>query len=251
MLAAMTDRRELDRRVNEQLDREERERIAYELDESSPRDYLLGLGMAALGSLPVAGPLLTSVLNERIPRRRWERMVEFGRKLETAVGRVEVRLDREFVQTDEVADLVEEVLERTSRRDADGKRAYYAAALANSLTTNRPDMEERERMLDVLDQLRPAHLRLLAGVARTHGMPDGIPATTSMRIVVGALVDGVAEEQWLMDWADLERLGVFPQFPGGMMTEHGTENIAGRITPFGKRFVEWIGADVEGNEEKT
>lgn len=242
-------RRELDRRVNEQLDREERDRFARDLDESSARDHVLALGSAALSTLPVAGPLLDHVIRERIPTNRWRRIVELARSLEDALGRVETRLDGDFVQTDELADLVEEVLESASRRGSDGKREYYAAALANSLTIERPDAGERERMLDVLDELRPAHLRLLAGIARTHDLPPGMKPQSSLRPVVSALVPSVPEEQWLMDWGDLERLGILPSFPSGMMTAEGTRNIAGRITPFGQRFVGWISADEEATGE--
>lgn len=234
-------------RVNEQLDREERSRLASEVDEPSARDHVLALSSAALSSLPIAGPLLHHVISERIPTNRWRRIVELATKLEAGLGGLEARVDRDFVQSDEFADLVEEVLESASRRDSDGKREYYAAALANSLTVDRPDAEERERMLDVLDELRPAHLRLLAGVARTHDYPPGISGSSSMAPVVSAIVPGTPEEQWRMDWADLERLGVLPTFPSGMMTGEGTRNIAGRIPPFGQRFVAWIGAAEESD----
>jgi hypothetical protein len=227
----MTDH--LERRTNQQTDRqehtirlgqEERSRIASELDESSTRDHVLVMSSAALDSLPIAGPLLSSVISERIPRRRWQRMIEFSEKVEEAMARIETQLDREFVQSDECADFVEEVLESTSRRDADGKRAYYATALANSISVDRPKADDRERMLDVLDQLRPAHLRLLADVARTHDLPPG------------------TEPAWEMDWSDLEGLGVLPPLGTDLTTQDERQNLAGRVTPFGRRLVAWIGA---------
>lgn len=241
-------RAEIDRRANELLDREERDRLEAELDESAGRDYVVALGSAAVGAIPLVGQLLGTVISEHIPRRRQERMVEFARALNRAVARIEPRLDRDFVQTDDLSDLVEEVLERISRRESDGKRAYYAAALANTLTTDRPEADELERMLDVLDEVRPAHLRLLAAIARTHGHPPGLEGSMSIAPIVNAVLPNTPEEQWRMDWRELEQLGVLPSFPGGMMTAQGTRNLAARITDFGRRFLAWISMDEEAAE---
>jgi hypothetical protein len=75
-----------------------------------------------------------------------------------------------------------DVVEPVVRRSADGKREFYAAAFANSVTEQRPEETERERMLGALGELRRTHLRLLATVAQTHDHPPwAIGAMTSSK----------------------------------------------------------------------
>lgn len=232
---------DIEERANRELDREERARHAGELDDASARDSVLALGERAVGLIPGAGALLGYVIGEHIPRRRQERMIEFVREVSEAFGRVEERLDRDFVRGDQFADLTEEVLETIIRRDAAGKRAYYAAALANTATASRPDEEERDRMLSVLDEVRPSHLRLLAVVASTRDLPEGsdfymggIESNLMPRL------EGTSQEQMRMDWADLERLNVLQNYPSGLMSREGVADLTVRLTDFGRRYLAWI-----------
>ena len=160
-------RDEIREAADRELDREERDRLAGELDDSDARDHVLALGESAVDLVPGAGKLIGYVIREHIPRRRRQRVVEFVRKLNDAVAKMEDRLDRDFVQSDEFADLTEDVLESVAKRAADGKRGFYAAALANTAAPSPPGEDERERMLDALKELRLSHLRLLAIVVTT------------------------------------------------------------------------------------
>jgi len=234
-------REEVREAADRELDREERDRLAEELDDSDARDHVLALGEAAIDLLPGAGKLIGYVIREHIPRRRRERVVEFVRKLNDAVTNMENRLDGDFIQSDEFADLTEDVLESVARRAAGGKRGFYAAALANTATPSPPGEAERERMLDALEELRLSHLRLLAVVATTRSLPEG------SNLYAGGIeqnimprLEGVSEEQMRADWADLARLGVLGSYPSGTMSRQGIEDLAVRMTDFGGRFVDWI-----------
>lgn len=163
-------REEVREAADRELDREERDRLADELNDPDARDHVLALGEAAIDLVPGAGKLVGYVIREHIPRRRRERVVEFVRKLNDAVAKMENRLDRDFIQSDEFADLTEDVLESVARRAADGKRGLYAGALANTAAPSPPGEAERERMLDALEELRLSHLRLLAIVATTRSL---------------------------------------------------------------------------------
>lgn len=234
-------RDEIREAADRQLDREERDRLVGELDDSDARDHVLALGEAAVDLVPGAGKLIGYVIREHIPRRRRQRVVEFVRKLNDAVAHMEDRLDRDFVRSDEFADLTEDVLESVSRRAADGKRGFYAAALANTAAPSPPGEDERERMLDVLKEVRLSHLRLLAIVATTRSLPEG------SNLYAGGIehnimprLEGVSQEQMRSDWADLARLGILDSYPSGTMSRQGIEDLTVRMTDFGRRFVNWI-----------
>jgi hypothetical protein len=232
------------------LDREERDRLADELDDASARDHVLALSEAAVSLVPGAGPLIGYVISEHIPRRRRERVVEFVRKVNDAVGRIEGRLDEDFVRTDEFADLTEDVLESVARRAADGKRGFYAAALTNSAAPSRPGEVERERMLDALGRVRLSHLSLLAIVATTRSLPEGSNlAAGGIEHNIMPRLPGVMQEQMRADWADMARLGILGDYPSGTMTRQGIENLTVRLTDFGRTFVAWI--SLTGTDEQS
>jgi hypothetical protein len=239
------EREELDRRVNDQLDREERERLARELEAADPRDTTLAIGSAVVQLVPGLGGAIGALINEYIPRRRQERMVEFVRELDKALGAVEHRVES-AVLTDAVADVVEEVLERVVRAEADGKRAYYAAAVANTLAA--PDLEAdlRERMMDALDALRPSNLRLLALIS------ENPPAPQDFNVIAGGIYEylkvvlpGISQDQVKMDWADLANLNIVDDYPSGVMTIQGITATRGRLKDFGRAFIAWITAPAE------
>jgi hypothetical protein len=227
--------------ADRELDREERDRLAGELDDSDARDHVLALGEAAVDLVPGAGKLIGYVIREHIPRRRRQRVVEFVTKLNNAVAKMEDRLDRDFVQSDEFADLTEDVLESVARRAADGKRGFYAAALANTAAPSPPGEDERERMLDALKELRLSHLRLLAIVATTRSLPEGSNLSAGgIEHNIMPRLEGVSQEQMRADWADLARLGILDSYPSGTMSRQGIEDLTVRITDLGRRFVDWI-----------
>jgi hypothetical protein len=222
------------------MDRKERDRLAGELDAPSVRDTTLAVGTAAVSLVPGLGSAIGTLISEFIPRRRQERMLEFVRELDKALGAVEQRVEN-AVLTDNVADLVEEVLERVVRASADGKRAYYAAAVANTLTAPDLDADLRERMMDALDAVRPSNLRLLAVIAENPPPPPGFNVIMGgIYTYLQTVMPGIPEDQVRVDWGDLANLNITQGYPSGTMTQQGLTATRGRLTDFGRRFVAWI-----------
>jgi hypothetical protein len=234
------DRRPLDQRVDALLDRENRERLAHELDLPSAWDRAVaavGIGSAILPSL---APAIGELLMHSLPSRRVARVDALLRELVVAVARVEARIDASLAQGDQFADLLEDVLVQAQFRQAEEKRAYYAAALANSLTPERPDAVDQEKMLAALEGLRASHMRMIA-VFMTTTLPDSmLPLKGDMlhRVVHGSL-EGMTHEQVNLHIVDLQTHGIFPllasQSKPGDPHELSTE-----LTPFGRRFANWI-----------
>jgi hypothetical protein len=61
-------------------------------------------------------------------------------------------------------------METVATAKAHDKRRYYAAVLGNSLTVDAPEWDRQQRMVAVLDELRPSHLRVLALIVRVPGL---------------------------------------------------------------------------------
>jgi hypothetical protein len=234
------DREEIDRRAGEQLDREERASLAEQLEAPSARDTSLAIGSAVAQLVPGLGAAIATLIGEYIPRRRQERMVEFVRELDRALADVQERAEHAIL-TDTAADVVEEVLERVIRATADGKRAYYAAAVANTLVAPDITADERARMMDALDRLRPSNLRLLALVVENPPPPDDFGITAGgIYEYLSVVLPGIPQEQMRLDWSDLAAENILDGYPSGTMTREGLINTRGHLQPFGHRFVAWI-----------
>jgi hypothetical protein len=94
------------------------------------------------------------------------------------------------------------VLDGVQQRRNEEKHRYYASALANSLVPERPDAVDREKMLEVLNELGGSHLRMIA-IYMTIEIPDSmLPLNGNMehRVVHGSLPELTHEQV-------VERLG--------------------------------------------
>lgn len=217
------------------------------LGNTSVSDRLGDLGTAvaegAIAFVPVVGPLLAPVVAHvakgYFGKKKDERLVAAIQEIGVSINGIEGRLDREFIKTEEFEALVEQVLDDASEAKAREKRRFYAAVVANSAVPERPDEDERTRMLRVLETLTMSQLRLLAVIDNTtKPRPDlymgGVMDTLSYRM------PGLNQERAIQDWADLARLDVVSEYPAAMMTAEGAGNLKVRIRPFGRRFIEFI-----------
>ena len=220
---------------------DERRSLADEaagLDEHSQRDANLAAARVAAQLVPGGG--LVAELFSNIPKRREQKMIAFAQRLSTEIEALWESLDQDYARTDEFADLVEDIGEMSRSRRQMEKVDYYAAALANAATTQRPPAAERDRMIDALEQLRLSHLRLLALVATTTEGLRGDGLSGSVEAVIRQQWPDVDMDEVRADWEDLARLGILDGFPGGMMTARGAQDLTVRLRPFGRRFHDFV-----------
>lgn len=140
------------------------------------------------------------------------------------------RLDKRFLRSKEAAAFVETVIRSGIRLSEERKRELYAAALVNGLSGDRPEEDDRYRMIDTLARLRPAHLRLFAAV-RTN-MEFEIPLGSIVDLAtmdngyLTRLRPEVSFEILRIDWGDLRRAGLVEDTP-----------IMGSVYPGYARFI--------------
>lgn len=225
-----------------------------ELDQGSARDNALTVGMAGLQAVPVIGGILATFISELVPRRKQERLVEFVKGLQAEFEAEQDRIDGEFVRTRDFDRMVEDVLDRVQTVRNEDKLGYWAALLAGLSTTGRPGPSDRQRMIETLDRLTHAHLRLLHVVATTNVPPPGlyagpVSATLSWKMPY------VPEDEARQLWTDLNREDLLPDYPRGLMTAQGAGNLSGRMTDRGREFVRLLGLEAgfggPGGDEGT
>ena len=206
-----------------------------ERDETPAIDHALTVALAGLQALPLIGGVIATFIDEYVPRQKRRRLVSFVQDLSARL-RVEAdRVDHEFVRTEDFSDLLEDVLDAAQQRRNEEKHRYYASAVANSSTPERPDEVDQEKMLEVLNDLRASHLRVIA-LYMTIEIPDSmLPLQGDMehRIVHGSLPE-LTHEQLDSLILDLQTRGVLP-----LLAQSGTagdpHELATQMTPFGRR----------------
>lgn len=215
---------------------------ASELDETPAVDHALTVALAGLQVVPVVGGVIATFIDEYVPRQKRRRLVSFVQELSARLQAEADRVDREFARTEDLSDLFEDVLDGVQQRRNEEKHRYYASALANSLIPERPDAVDREKMLEVLNELRSSHLRMIA-VYMTVEIPDSrLPLKGNMehRIVHGSLPE-LTHEQVDSHIVDLQTHAILPLLAQST-TAGDPHRLSNQMTPFGRRLAMWVEA---------
>lgn len=160
--------------------------------------------------------------------------------LHRALNPLEDQLDVERSLSQGFVRLAEQVRERVERPGAEEKHAYYAAAMAHTLTAAPSDID-LAAMLAALDDLRMPHLRMLA-ILRTGSMrEDEFPHRDNMVRIMGPRLPGWTAEQIEAHRQELQRQAITPFFAVARRPVRGSHlALANDLTDFGFRFADWI-----------
>ncbi len=201
-----------------------------------------GAAVGTLGAVPLFGGVFAGIAGTLIPNAKLDRATRFVNDLAERLRMLEGDIDVEFVHKEEFAATVEDVLDRVTRRKNDAKLRYFAAALGASATRARPSSADRDRFIDLLDELRPSHLSVLAGIARGIPTPAGrYPFTVGIAVhdAIAAATARSESEDVAQDMHDLEMRGLLGSIGDGTTSLHVAHDVRALVTPLGLRFVEF------------
>ena len=152
------------------------------------------------------------------------------------------KVDYDWFDGEEWMGDVEQVVEALGSRRNRDKRAHFAAALAHAAATDRPEDVERHRFLDLLEDFRPSHLRLLAVVASAERFG---PAGGVIDDYLRTRLPDQDLENIKLDWSDMQSVGILAGIPSGVATTPFHERVASSLPAIGRRFVAFIEADTQ------
>jgi len=203
--------------------------------------------------IPGVGGVLGGVVGVFIPNAKLDRVYRFAQELAPRFQAVEDDLDQDFVRTEEFAAAVEDVLDRITRRKNDEKLAYFAAALANAATSERPDKRQRERLLSLLDELQPAQLLVLAALSRAKGVPAPLarpPYTLPLFVgdAMAAATAGVETDDLALDLRALGRLDLVGSLDDNNVLLNVSTGVEKILTPLAEKLIAFAGMQVPMSE---
>lgn len=201
-----------------------------------------GASVGLLSAAPVVGPILAGIVGSVIPNAKLDRTTRFVNDLAERLRLLQNDVDEEYVHQADFAAMVEDILDRVTRRKNDAKLKYFAAALATSTTRARPSSGDRDRFVDLLDELRPTHLSVLAGIARGTPPPnarDPFTVGTATFDAIAAATAGSESEDVAQDMRDLEVRGLLHSMGDGTTSLHVAYDVRSLVTPLGLRFIQF------------
>jgi hypothetical protein len=180
------------------------------LQEAEQEDLVHGL----LSLLP-AGGFLDSVLFRRIRKRARQRLEEFHVRFAEQIASLdEQKVDKDFLKSDDFDILVMKVVARTVWEHSDDKRAFLRAILLNSVTYTFSNNPLKERMIDLVSELSPAHVKVLSSFS-DGSLRDssGFDRTSKLSEVIRGLhqadAEAISHDLYQRGLLDRDRIGDF------------------------------------------
>lgn len=220
---------------------------AQNLGKSTAGDHVANIIKAALNAVPILGGSVASLIDDYIPESRQKRIEEFSKGLAEEMERLAGSLDESYVKTDEFAYLFTRVYQDVSRDYQQEKLDAYRNILVNALRVD-VDASVQERYLALVEQLTPMHLRVLSAFvsdARNHAQMAKEPnrMSGSLDQTLKWLLPELSSGQIESCIFDLDQMGITNRVTNAlktMMTDHGSRQLEGRVTPFGRGFLQFI-----------
>ena len=117
-------------------------------------DYVLNAARAAVGPIPIVGPLVSELVGVVIPNQRLDRIAKFLVELERRISSLETP-DRisDQLGDESFTDLLEEGFRQSARSLSDERRQYIASLICSSLSAGSVEYVASRHLLRILDQL--------------------------------------------------------------------------------------------------
>lgn len=185
---------------------------------------------------PVSAVLAGVSLNRKIGRIR-EVLIDMADQIKNVTSDEA----KKYVQTEDFQDLLEKTLRQSADERVEEKRKTYAAFLANDIRLPGQDYDEKLRILRTLEQVQMDHIRVLKALLQE---PDYGSITGNIGSVRQTLEKRLPDldSTKLIDLAEqLASMGLTNSVMfTTMMTARGAEELRHIVTPYGRRFLEFI-----------
>jgi hypothetical protein len=226
--------------------------VVQELAKSEKRDHGRNVILAAISAIPVAGGPLSSLLSEYLPNWKEERILNFIAELRQEMQNFQDQINEEYIRSEDFALLFEETFLRVLRTNSNIKIAAYKAILVNACITTNIKEIEKEYFLDLVNRLQDIHLLVLSlfwnqekfGQIHNSSSPTNLAMGGIMHVIRSYMKPLNIEEDLIKSAIrDLDNMGILSgvyQSLGVGMTAQGALYLSGKISTFGRRFINFI-----------
>jgi len=201
------------------------------------------LDIASLVSsvVPWIGSPVSNVLSGVSFGRKISRVREALENLARDLRDFKSQVSEEYVKTEEFEELLEKTLRMIADERNDDKRRIFRAFLTDAIKSPGEPYDEQMRILKTLEQLQIEHMRIIKALneqpqAQEADMIFGAPITTLTRRLPDMPSDRIEELLYRLNDLHLTNLTSLRT----TMTGRGAADLRHSITPFGRKFVDFI-----------
>ena len=220
-------------------DEDDSEQLAR-IQKHDAAEAVIEVSAAFANAVPWVGGAISNYLNGHATDRKFERVAEELKRLADDMKRVESDTARQYVKTEEFEDLLDVTMQKIAFERSEEKRRMYRSFLANTAASPGEPWSEKQKYLRTIEEVEPDHLVLLKSLLRE---PRKDLSPMAMGSVVSTIRERAPQIVSRLDELsrDLDRMGLAHiGQTGGMMTGHGAQDLRGRVTPYGQRFVSYL-----------
>jgi hypothetical protein len=138
-------------------------------------DRAVSASHLVLSAIPTIGPLIGEAVKQGIPNQRIDRIADMLKLLDWRLTGLQKDVIEQRMRTEEFRDLLEDGLWQATRALSEGRKAYIASLLKNSITDDELAHEQKKTLLSLLGQLNDSELITLGWYGsgpKYMGQPD-------------------------------------------------------------------------------
>ncbi|MFC1975477.1 hypothetical protein ACFLXQ_03650 [Chloroflexota bacterium] len=265
---------DMEEKVQQYLRNVDRDRLEA-LDKKFPEEHLIANIKVLTNLIPCVGGSLATWIDEYYPNRQLERIVRFIEDLTQRTQRLERQIKAERAQNDEFGHLYVETLQAVWRDYQQEKIEAYRAILLNGLVMDNFLFDEGEFFLSLVRELSIYHIQMIRVLSNPNNSlppdwqflttdPTEVSVQDTLYRVFTDAPDGFIDSIWvglgsrgMVYEASYEQRTKYSHqsLPGTKIdvTENVLEKLPQALTPFGRRFVQFIteppdDAEAEGQD---
>ncbi len=220
------------------------------LSKQSPLDHLVNAIKASVSAWPFGGGIISSLIGDYIPKSREKKTLEFLEKVAEGLESLKSRVDEEYVKSDEFGYLFQKAWRAAVEQYSEEKIEGFRAILLNSVTGKQATPEERELFINILNDLTGYHFELLTVLKNPvdwnvrHGMRvEPASMIISFNQIFRKCFTGWDDERIAIIVDDLNNKKLISLSSERLKTTlsgGGIEKLNNKLTPFGRRFIEYV-----------
>jgi hypothetical protein len=211
---------------------------------SSAVEHVLNIIKAGLATAPFTGGI-ASLMTDYIPSRKQKRLEEFAQQVAADLERLQDRIDKDTILTDEFAFLFEQTFRGVAENYQAEKFEAFRGILINAAIGTNLASDEQEYFLSLVNNLSVLHIRILSFMAGPQRYLDArrIPGDHirgGFSQFFPIVIPGVHVEVIKNAFGDLYQAGLITTDKtifATMTSSHGLDLLGDRVSELGKRFI--------------
>lgn len=228
--------------------------IPVELEKTPSSDHAVNLVKAAISGIPIIGGPISSLVNDYIPNKKKDRILNFTKQISENIERFEDEINEDFVKTDEFAYLFEQTYKLVLENYQKEKLDSLMGLLVNSLRESDFKADNIEYYLKKIETLSPLHLGMLRFLsfpvdcfAEKGIKPEDVKSydfsqtlQTYFKEVSIDVLKGTFGDLYQMGFTNTDK-SIF----GTTTANSGVNIISGRVSSLGKDFIKFCTLELE------